>query len=286
MQLIIFGLMAFGCYLVATSFLQGVYAPAEAALRKRAPKPLPQSELMVQGIASKLQQLMDIEPVKRIRMEEMLRSLGRTESPEMFQALALAKALLIAVALSPLLLVSPLVAAMLMAVTCIALYSNQMQRLERDIAEKRQRIERELPQFASTIRQSLNNTHDVVAILATYRKVCGPVLRDEIDHTLNDMVTGNEERALKSLESRVSSAKLGQLVRGLIAVLRGDDQRIYFDMLSAEYRKSQNEEVAKELLKRPGELMPNMGMLFTGMALMIAAALGTYIVQQFTLYFN
>lgn len=148
------------------------------------------------------------------------------------------------------------------------------------MAEKRQKIERELPQFASTIRQSLNRTHNVVDILEVYSKVCGPALRDEIGYTLNDIITGNTERALKAMEGRVSSAKLGQLISGLIAVHRGDDQRIYFDMLAAEYRKSQNEAVAKMLQKRPQELHLNMGLLFLGMVLMIAAALGTYLTQQ------
>lgn len=100
-----------------------------------------------------------------------------------------------------------------------------------------------------------------------------------------DMVTGNPERAVKALESRVASPKLGQVTRGLIAVLRGDDQRIYFDMLAAEFRKSQNEEVEKELLKRPSKLNPYMGLLFVCMCLMIAASLGTYMVQQMTAYF-
>lgn len=286
MQLIIFVLLALGGYLAASSVLPGVYAPAEAALRKRASKPLSQSELAVRAIAAKLQPFMDVEPVKRIRMEGMLRSLGRTESPELFQAQALAKALLISAGLSVLLLASPFLGAALMALLCVTLYSSQFKRLERELAAKRQRIERELPQFASTIRQSLNSTHDVVSILSAYRRVCGPVLREEIGRTLNDMVTGNTERALKALESRVSSAKLGQLVRGLIAVQRGDDQRVYFDMLAAEYRRSQNEEVTKALLKRPEELTPYIALLFGGMALMIAAALGTYIVQQFTLYFT
>ena len=56
-------------------------------------------------------------------------------------------------------------------------------------------------------------------------------------------------------------------------------------MLAAEFRKSQNEEVEKELLKRPSKLNPYMGLLFVCMCLMIAASLGAYIVQQMTAYF-
>ena len=158
----------------------------------------------------------------------------------------------------PLLFLSVPLGAAAMALIGYAFYARKSKRLERELKDKRQAIERELPQFASTIRQSLNTTRDVVAIFSAYRRVCGPTLRSEIDRTLNDMMTGNAERAIKALESRVSSPKLGQLTRGLVAVLRGDDQRVYFDILTEEYQKAQNEEVEKTLLLRPRQLYPYM----------------------------
>lgn len=285
MKLLIFIFISTGMFLLMTAALPGVYHPAELALRRRAPKPLTQSQAAVQKLATWICPKMDIEPVKRIRIEEQLRSLGHQESPEMFQAVTLARALITSSACLVIVPISVPFGLALTVITCLVLYNSQGNKLNKLMAEKRQKIERELPQFASTIRQSLNSTHDVVAMLETYRKVCGPALHDEIDHTLNDILTGNTERALKAMEGRVSSAKLGQLISGLIAVHRGDDQRIYFDMLAAEYRKSQNEEVAKALQKRPRELDFNMALLFFGMALMIAAGLGTYIVQQFSQLF-
>ena len=158
--------------------------------------------------------------------------------------------------------------------------------LEKELAAKRAAIERELPQFASTIRQSLGTTRDVVAILSSYRRVCGPALAGEIDKTINDMTTGNAERAIRALESRVASPKLGQLTRGLLAVLRGDDQRMYFDVLAEEYRKSQNEEVERELLRRPQKLYPYMGAMFVGFALMLVVSLGTEILSGIHQYFG
>lgn len=285
MNLLAFVFISTGVFLLMTAALPGMYRPAELALRRRAPKPLTQSEAAVQKLAAWICPMMDIESVKRIRIEEQLRSLGLQESPEMFQAMTLARALIVSSACLVLVPFSVPFGLAITVITCLVLYNSQGNKLNKLMSEKRQKIERELPQFASTIRQSLNSTHDVVAMLETYRKVCGPALRDEIDHTLNDILTGNTERALKAMEGRVSSAKLGQLISGLIAVHRGDDQRIYFDMLAAEYRKSQNEEIAKALQKRPRELDFNMGLLFFGMALMIAAGLGTYIAQQFSQLF-
>ncbi len=173
-----------------------------------------------------------------------------------------------------------------MALAGIAYYNKQRKTLEKELAARRAAIERELPQFASTIRQSLGTTRDVVAILTSYRRVCGQTLAGEIDKTLNDMMTGNAVRAIQALEGRVASQKLGQLTRGLLAVLRGDDQRMYFDVLAEEYRKSQDEEVERELLQRPQKLNPYMAMMFVGFLLMIAASIGAELFNSIHQFFG
>jgi len=266
-------------------FFPGVYRPAAVAVRHRASKSITQSEIIIQKIATVLEPHIDMDPIRQAHLAENLKSLGHTETPERWQACALTRTFLFALALSPLLLISPFFGGALMALTGAYIYQNQKKSLTKEMEARRQSIERELPQFASTIRQSLNSTHDVVAILTTYRKICGAALQGEITRALNDMVTGNPERAIKALESRVASPKLGQVTRGLIAVLRGDDQRVYFDMLAAEFRKAQNEEVEKELLKRPAKLHPYMALLFACLGLMIAAALGKFLATQFNYFF-
>lgn len=278
-------LLVLGGWLIVSAVCRGIYRPAALAVRHRAPRSITQTEIIVQRFATVLEPHIDMEPIKRGRLEENLKSLGYQMTPELWQARSLTRAAMIALALFPLLFLSPFLGAIGMVLVGVALYQQQQKKLTGEMERRRQTIERELPQFASTIRQSLNNTHDVVSILTTYRKICSPALQQEITRTLNDMVTGNPERAIKALESRVSSPKLGQVTRGLIAVLRGDDQRIYFEMLAAEFRKSQNEEVEKELLKRPSQLNPYMGLLFVCMCLMIAASLGAYIAQQMNAYF-
>lgn len=281
-----FTLISLGLFLLVLPHCRGrIYRPAALAIRHRAPKPITQTEAAVQRIASVLEPHIDMDPINRSQLSETLQSLDHTETPETWQARTLARALLFAVMLLPLILVSPFFCVAGMGLMGVAIYRQQHSQLTAEMRTRRQSIERELPQFAGTIRQSLNGTHDVVAILTTYQKICGPALRDEITRTLNDMITGNPERAIKAMEGRVASAKLGQVTRGLIAVLRGDDQRIYFDMLAAEFRKSQNEEVEKELLKRPDKMNPYMVMLFVCVCLMIGASLGKYIAQQMGAFF-
>lgn len=283
---LIFCLAVVGLYCLFAAHWPGVYRPAARAIRARTPKPLTQTQIIIRAIAHKIRPFVEIDPIKRLRLAETLKSLGRHESPEEFQAEAWAQGLLFAIGLSWLVLFSVPLGMAAVVMVCFMLHGQVVSKLEKDMAARRRHIERELPQLAGTIQQSLQSTHDVVAILTSYRKVCGPALAGEIDRTLNDMLTGNQERALRALESRVASPQFGQLTRGLVSVLRGDDQRIYFEMLAAEYRKTQNEEVAQELQKRPEQLYPNMGMLFGCLVLMIIASLGVDLMNQMQVLFG
>lgn len=286
MNLIVFLLAAVGIYIIGVLNCPGVYAPAAVALRKRAPKKLSQTELAVTTIVQKIAPLLDLDPIKRTRLAEELKSLGYNESPEMYHAKALSRGFVMSFMGVPLIALSPLIGVIGMALVFWRTYSLQEKKLQHELEKRKRRIERELPQFAGTIRQSLNSTHDVIAILESYRKVCGASLKNEIDRTLNDMKTGNPERAVKALESRVNSAELSQLTRGLVGVLRGDDQRIYFDMLTDEFRKAQDAAVARELINRPGKLLPNIVMLFGCIVLLVGVALGLYLKVQMGIYFT
>lgn len=279
-------LIAGGAFCVFTASFPGIYAPARKALRGRAPKTLTQSQVLQNQLAEKIAPRLELDPIKRSQTEALLRNLGHTESPELFHARAIAGGLFMSGLCAALLLFSVPLGLAGMALAGIAYYNKQRKTLEAELAARRAAIERELPQFAATIRQNLGTTRDVVAILTSYRRVCGQTLAGEIDKTLNDMMTGNAVRAIQALEGRVASQKLGQLTRGLLAVLRGDDQRMYFDVLAEEYRKSQDEEVERELLQRPQKLNPYMAMMFVGFLLMIAASIGAELVGGIHQFFG
>lgn len=286
MKWLVVALIAAGSYILLTAGFPGIYAPARKALRSRAPKALTQSQVLQNQLAEKIAPRLELDPIKQSQTAALLRNLGHAESPELFHAQALAGSLFAAALCAVLLLFSVPFGLVGMGLAGISFYRKRQKTLEKELAAKRAAIERELPQFASTIRQSLGTTRDVVAILSSYRRVCGPALAGEIDKTINDMTTGNAERAIRALESRVASPKLGQLTRGLLAVLRGDDQRMYFDVLAEEYRKSQNEEVERELLRRPHKLNPYMALMFGSFILMIIASIGTELVNGLHQFFG
>lgn len=278
-------LLILGLHWLIDSRYPSVYRPAARALKGRGPRALSQTEVVVRAMARKLEGHVHLDPIKHAQLQETLRNLGRSETPEAFQANAMARALLMCCAFLWLPLFSVPLGAMAIALTFFAVYQREQKQLHKQLQERRQRIERELPQFAGTIRQSLNSTRDLVAILSNYRKISGPVLAGEIDKTLNDIMTGNAERAIKALEGRVASPKLGQVTRGLQAVLRGDDQRVYFDVLAAEFRKAQDEMLERVLLDRPKELHPHLAVLFGCLLFMIAMSVGADLTQQMGVFF-
>lgn len=280
MKILIAMLLWFGIYSIGTSQLPGVYQPAAKALRNRADKKLTSSQIFIIQIADKLEPLINIDPIQRADLADLLNNLGRPESPETFRARAAAQALVMSLGLIVILLFSVPVGLIAIIVTAITVYQREEKKLRSELDLRRKAIERELPQFASTIRQNLNSTRDVATILRNYNRIAGPALQNEIERTLNEAMTGSVEKAISRLEARVSSAKFGQLTRGLIAVLRGDDQRSYFDVLAGEYRKSQDEEINRILIERPKALRPYMGLMFVALIFMIGATVGVDLVSQ------
>lgn len=284
MKLIMFILFAVGLYAYFAQKNPKVYKPAAQALIMRNPSRVNSTTKMINSLADKIEPYIHIDPLKHSRLVTDLQSVSIAISPETYQARAISRSILYAAPFVVLVAFSPI---MLLAVAFIAWQNMKSsdKKLKAQIQERKNKIERELPQFASTIRQSLNTSRDIVTMLEGYRRICGEALSHEIEITLNDMKTGNTERALKSLDGRVSSSKFSQMIRGLIGISRGDDQKVYFDVLTNEYQKAQDEEVKKELLLRPAKLNKYMAALFACLFAMTLLAIGMLISSQFNLMF-
>lgn len=212
--------------------------------------------------------------LKRQKLQTELASIGSPDSPEQFMAMTLTTTAIQALPGATLVLLSPLLGFVLaVAMGCLA-YRKERNKLAEQAQMRREAIEMELPQFARTIRQSLNTTRDVVQIMEAYRKICGPVLRREIDRTLNDLKSGNAHKALAAFDARVNSPQVSALVRGLIGLLQGDDQRNYFEMVAFDCAKTQDELIKRELLKRPDRLNANGWYMVGCVVLMMVVAIG------------
>jgi len=292
-RIIIFIVIFFGMYLIFSGCFPRIHPGAERAVNARAGKKDSTSTILIRKIAVKLLPIISIEDMKRQRLADTLRILGEEESPELFEAMAWATGMFYALSI---LIVSPvfhLVTMLLMpeagplmvyqlcgVLAVILLFIGRgavTSDLEKKMKLRKQAIEWELPQFSGTVLQSLGHTRNVIDILESYRKICGPALRHEIDQTLNDMRTGNHEAAIKNLAGRVGSGSFTLLAQCLIGLLRGDDQQSYFQIITKDFSKTQHELLKKELLSRPEKLTINNILLLGGMLLMLFVAIGGYL---------
>lgn len=182
-----------------------------------------------------------------------LRSAGISLTPEVFLSQAIVKATLIlgaGIALLPLLpLLSPL-----LIFLAIALFFKDYRSADEAVRKKRENIEAELPRFVSTVAQELKASRDVLRILETYASHAGESLQHELQMTIADMKSGNLETALLRLETRIGSTMLSDMVRGLLAVLRGDQGVVYFEMLAHDFKLAEIQRLKRIAMKRPGKV--------------------------------
>jgi len=204
-----------------------------------------------------------LNPYKKQKMNAMLESLGINKTPEVVYATALMKAglcLLCAIVIGFLI---PLVA-IAFVVLAILIYFKELDTPTSLMLGRREEINRELPRFVGTIEQELKGRRDILGILTDYRKNAGTALGEELDITVADMKTSNYENALTRMESRIGTSGMSDIMRGLIAVLRGDDGKQYFETLNREMRKLEINQLKLEMLKRPQKAKKYTVMLLLG----------------------
>lgn len=292
----LFALSFIGSAMVFSGLFPRVLPAAKRAVAARAGKKETLSSVISGKIAVKLLRLISLDTTKRQKLKQTLIVLGKQESPELFHAKAWANGIVYAAGILALLpvvhmmimLVAPDVVSTATIYQAGALLAAAMlfigkQTVHKELSaewQKRQEaIEWELPQFSGTILQSLGHTRNVQDILTSYKKICGAALEREIERTLNDMVTGNREQAIENLASRVNSGAFTQLAQGLIGMLRGDDQKNYFQIITNDFYNTQSELIEKQLLKRPGKLTVNNALLLVGMIAMYGVAIVGYVMD-------
>ncbi|WP_342415476.1 secretion protein F [Paenibacillus sp. FSL R10-2782] len=182
-----------------------------------------------------------------------LRSAGIQTTPEAYLAGAIVKATLIfgsGLLLLPLLpLVFPL-----FVFLAIAIFFKESRSADEIVRKKREHIEIELPRFVATVAQELKATRDVLRILEVYTRHAGGSLQSELWMTVADMKSGNQETALLRLEARIGSTMLSDVVRGLLAVMRGDQGVVYFEMLAHDFKLMEIQRLKLIAMKRPGKI--------------------------------
>ena len=82
----------------------------------------------------------------------------------------------------------------------------------------------------------------------------GPDFGRELDVLTADMRSSSYEAALIRFEARMGSAIISDIVRGLIGILRGDDGRMYFQMLSHDLKALELQRLKAKAAKIPPKI--------------------------------
>ena len=202
------------------------------------------------GLADLLAKHIRINEFKRAQLEADLRSAQMDITPEKFRANAIVKASLVGVLAIPLAFVFPLMSPLFL-VLAFVLYSMESKSVSKRIRAKREAIEYELPRLVSNIEKTLAHNRDVLYMLESYAKNAGPELKNELEITVADMKSGNYEGAITRLESRVGSSMMSDVCRGLISILRGDDNRMYWASLSLKFNDTARQQLRLKAQKVP-----------------------------------
>lgn len=206
--------------------------------------------LFLFGIAEKIAKHLKLNEFKRAQLEADLKTAQMDISPEMFKANAIVKAGIIGVFAIPVAFIFPLFVPVVLFLA-VFLYRMETKSVSKRIRAKRERIEYELPRLVSNIEKTLAHNRDVLYMLESYVQNAGPELKHEITITVADMKSGNYEGAITRLESRVGSSMMSDVCRGLIGILRGDDNRMYWASLSLKFNDTARQQLRLKAQKVP-----------------------------------
>ena len=245
--------------------------------RKKESKSL---DAVVMDMELKAARLVKLSDFKRRKLESTLKSADIQMTPETYIAKAWVKAGLVGLLIIPLLLIFPLLAPVILFLA-IAVYFREMKQADEIVKVKREEIENELPRLVGTITQELRASRDVLGILKAYQRNAGPTMKRELEVTIADMASGNEETALTRFETRIGSTMLSDVIRGLIAVKRGDNGVVYFQMLSITFKQLEVQRLKLEAMKKPGKMKKYSFFLLGCFLLMYLGVLGYEVVNAF-----
>lgn len=249
--------------------------------RKKESKSL---DAIVMDMAFKVSKLVRLSDFKRRKLESTLKSADISMTPEVYIAKAWVKAALIGLLIIPLLLIFPLLAPVILFLA-IAVYFREIKQADEIVKVKREEIEYELPRFVGTISQELRASRDVLSIMKAYQQNAGPTMKRELEITIADMASGNEETALTRFETRIGSTMLSDVIRGLIAVKRGDNGTVYFQMLAITFKQLEVQRLKLEAMKKPGKMKKYSFFLLGCFLLMYLGILGYEVVNAFSKMF-
>ncbi len=255
--IILFGIFfAVGAFFLMADFLKLPTIATQKAIANsanRTRKKISGIDAELANLSVKISKFITLGEYKKIRLQNVLNAVGISKSPEEYTANCIVKSALIGVFAIPLLFIFP-IASPVLFIMSIFVYFKEIGSADKMLAEKREKIELQLPRFVATITQELQNSRDVLKILEVFKHNASEEFAKELDILTADMRSSSYETALTRFEARFNSPLLSDVVRGLISVLRGDNGIMYFQMLSHDMKLLEIQNLKKEAMKIPPKI--------------------------------
>ncbi|HEX3018018.1 MAG TPA: secretion protein F [Caproicibacter sp.] len=254
--IIVFLMLAFSFYMLLCSL---VHLPslkstiAQLHLTQDTGKKMRTLDALILNLATRLSKYIPISDDRREVMTATLQSTGMMITPETYYAKVIVRFLLKSLPAVIILFILPVAAAVYMIWPVWTLFDD-LKEAEKRMNQKIKKIDGELPGLAADISEELKTDRDVVRILSSYLPSAGKELKEELEITIADMKSGSPDKALTRMDTRIGSLMLSQVIRGLHAVLHGDNCLVYFQMLSYIFKQSEIQSLRLAAKKLPDKM--------------------------------
>jgi len=255
-QIIIAILLGLGLFFIIADLIKLPYIKTSKTIKnlsKRQKNKTSNLDVWLSDFALWISRHLHLNEYKKIQLASDLQTAGININPELHIANALIKSGICGLLIVPAFFIFPLISPVIVTLT-FAMYFKESKGIQEKIRQRRMKMEYELPRLVFTIEKTLSHSRDVLAILDDFRQNTYDELKNELDITVADMRSGNYESALTRLESRVGSAILSDVVRGLISVIRGDNTLVYWQSLSIKFADIQRQQLKSQAQKVPGKV--------------------------------
>jgi tight adherence protein C len=246
-------LLAYGVYRIVTSRIVGPKLSEILVLMKyRSSRGSPPERLAL-TIAHRIEPHLRVNEITRIKQEKTLAAAGIDMTPEKYQSVSIAKALLLFIVgliFAPVSLLIPLI----FLPICVFFYMKWQHRPAVIVKKRTGGIQKEVTKFAEAMDQDMNYKKDLLEMFRNYKRVAGPEMAVVLDEMITGMSTGNREKALLTVQRRVDEEHFSQVIQGLIGYDRGSEMKDSFDRLCASLNNWENTRIDAEVQKRPNEL--------------------------------
>lgn len=246
-------LCGIACYFILADVFRIPYIRTSKAINNLAKSQQERTssiDIWLGNVASFIEKHLPMNEFKRQELEADLKTAQMETTPEMYTANAIVKAMLVGIFAVPVYFLVPVMSPLILVLAFI-LYRMNIKSVSNRIKVKRTKIENDLPRLVSTIEKTLVHNRSILDILQSFSKCACPEMKHELDITIADIHSGNEEEAIKRLETRVGSPMMNDVCRGFDTLIHGDSASAYWSSLAMKFSEIQRQKLKLEAEKIP-----------------------------------